>query len=317
MAYQKTTWVNDQAPALNATNLNKMEQGIYDAQYPDGGTSGQFLKKGSSGPEWGNVTDPVWGNITGDLADQTDLKNALDGKVDTSSVGVASGVASLDSGGKVPSAQLPSYVDDVLEYASVSAFPATGESGKIYVALDTNDSYRWSGSEYIKISNPVAFDNTPVQNSTNAVTSGGLYTRFGTVDADLATAETSPASTAHSEGDLILYNSILYRVTAAIAQGDTLTVGTNISATSVGDEVDSLKTALTGHTSDSTIHVTSADKTTWNGKQDALTFDSAPTASSTNPVTSGGVKTALDNQKYFYIDSDGYGCINYDLFQTA
>lgn len=53
--------------------------------------------------------------------------------------------------GKVPAAQLPSYVDDVVEYSSVSAFPATGEQGKIYVALDTNKCYRWSGTEYIAI----------------------------------------------------------------------------------------------------------------------------------------------------------------------
>lgn len=52
-------------------------------------------------------------------------------------------------GGKIPSSELPSYVDDVVEYASTAAFPATGESGKIYVATDTNTSYRWSGSTYI------------------------------------------------------------------------------------------------------------------------------------------------------------------------
>lgn len=54
--------------------------------------------------------------------------------------------------GKVPSSQLPSYVDDVLEYANLAAFPTTGESDKIYLALDTNFIYRWSGSIYIKIS---------------------------------------------------------------------------------------------------------------------------------------------------------------------
>lgn len=53
--------------------------------------------------------------------------------------------------GKVPASELPSYVDDVVEYASVSAFPATGESGKIYLALDMNRTYRWSGSEYIPV----------------------------------------------------------------------------------------------------------------------------------------------------------------------
>ena len=73
-------------------------------------------------------------------------------KISTSQKGVANGVASLDGTGKVPSAQLPSYVDDVLEYANLAAFPATGSTGIIYVALDTNKIYRWSGSTYIEIS---------------------------------------------------------------------------------------------------------------------------------------------------------------------
>lgn len=78
--------------------------------------------------------------------------SAADGKAQTALNGLA-GKADLVNG-KVPSSQLPSYVDDVLEYASRSAFPATGETGKIYVALDTNKTYRWSGSEYVEISNP-------------------------------------------------------------------------------------------------------------------------------------------------------------------
>lgn len=62
----------------------------------------------------------------------------------------ASKKADLENG-KVPSSQLPSYVDDVVEYASASLFPATGESGKIYLARDMNRTYRWSGSEYIPV----------------------------------------------------------------------------------------------------------------------------------------------------------------------
>lgn len=62
--------------------------------------------------------------------------------------------------GKVPASQLPSYVDDVLEYANLAAFPGTGESGKIYVALDTNKTYRWSGSAYVEISASLALGET-------------------------------------------------------------------------------------------------------------------------------------------------------------
>ena len=67
--------------------------------------------------------------------------------------GVPNGVAGLDNGGKVPASQLPSYVDDVEEYSDFAHFPVVGETGKIYVALDTNKTYRWSGSTYIEISN--------------------------------------------------------------------------------------------------------------------------------------------------------------------
>lgn len=66
-------------------------------------------------------------------------------------IGVSNGVASLDASGRVPAAQLPAFVDDVLEYASLSAFPATGESGKLYLALDTSMLYRWTGSTYAQI----------------------------------------------------------------------------------------------------------------------------------------------------------------------
>lgn len=59
-------------------------------------------------------------------------------------------------GGKIPSEQLPAYVDDVIEYANLAAFPGTGETGKIYVALDTNLTYRWSGSAYVEISKSLA-----------------------------------------------------------------------------------------------------------------------------------------------------------------
>ena len=82
------------------------------------------------------------------------------GAIPASQKGAASGVAELDSSGKVPTSQLPSYVDDVVEYASLSAFPATGEDGKIYIAEDTNLTYRWSGTQYVEISPSLALGET-------------------------------------------------------------------------------------------------------------------------------------------------------------
>ena len=69
--------------------------------------------------------------------------------------------------GKVPASQLPSYVDDVLEYADLAAFPATGESAKIYVALDTNKTYRWGGSVYVEISASPGSTDAVAEGSTN------------------------------------------------------------------------------------------------------------------------------------------------------
>ena len=90
-------------------------------------------------------------------------KAVVDGlatKLNTSLKGASNGLAELDSGGKVPTAQLPSYVDDVLEYPNIGALPATGSAGIIYVTLDDNKIYRWSGTAYTVISDTIALGET-------------------------------------------------------------------------------------------------------------------------------------------------------------
>lgn len=97
-------------------------------------------------------------------ADATTLQSAQayadNNKVDKTDIGVAGGVAELDDNGLILSSQLPSYVDDVLEYDSLGSFPASGEAGKIYVAKDSNLTYRWSGSGYVEISPSLALGET-------------------------------------------------------------------------------------------------------------------------------------------------------------
>ena len=78
----------------------------------------------------------------------TAVGTAIKGKIGSSEKGVANGVATLDGTGKIPSAQLPSYVDDVVEYANMASFPATGSAGILYIAIDTNKQYRWAGTTY-------------------------------------------------------------------------------------------------------------------------------------------------------------------------
>lgn len=101
------------------------------------------------GIDSGNISDSVL----------TEAKTYTDNKI-TELKGANGGLAELDANGRVPSSQLPSYVDDVLDYANLAGFPATGESGKIYIAQDTNKSYRWSGSTYVEISSSLALGET-------------------------------------------------------------------------------------------------------------------------------------------------------------
>ena len=103
----------------------------------------------------------------------------------TAQKGQPNGVAELDGNGKVPQAQLPSYVDDVLEYADLSGFPTTGETGKIYVAIDSNKTYRWSGSAYVEIS-----EGAVPNDGTLTVEGGSGLTGTGTFSADQSTPTT-------------------------------------------------------------------------------------------------------------------------------
>ena len=103
------------------------------------------------------------------LTSDINLSAADVSAIPASQKGTANGVAELDESGKVPSAQLPSYVDDVLEgYFSEGKFykesehttEMTGEAGKIYVDMATNKTYRWSGSAYAEISASLALGET-------------------------------------------------------------------------------------------------------------------------------------------------------------
>jgi hypothetical protein len=121
---------------------------------------------------------------TGDAYTKAETNELLDGKADLEN-------------GKVPASQLPSYVDDVLEYSSTSSFPATGESGKIYVATDTNKTYRWGGSAYVEISESLALGETASTaypgnkgkanaDAIAAIKDGTTIDSFGDVETELA-----------------------------------------------------------------------------------------------------------------------------------
>jgi hypothetical protein len=113
--------------------------------------------------------------------------------------GAANGVATLGGDGKVPSIQLPSYVDDVVEVANFAALPVTGETGKIYITLDNNKVYRWTGSIYVEIAANNAVwgaitgtlsNQTDLQNALNAKQNTITLTTTGTSGASTLVGST-------------------------------------------------------------------------------------------------------------------------------
>ena len=138
------------------------------------GDSAEVAVKGLAAAAYKGVDTAVTANST-NLITSGAVNSALGSYIMGNAKGAKGGIASLDEDGKVPSSQLPSYVDDVLEFAKLTSFPGTGETGKIYVALDTNKCYRWSGSTYIEISA------TEVPAATASIL-GGIKTGYTTND---------------------------------------------------------------------------------------------------------------------------------------
>ena len=129
------------------------------------------------------------GNTVYKVLDTTAVSSTVTSYLSTL-INVPNGLVGTDGDGKIAAAQLPSYVDDVLEFANVASFPATGESGKIYVDLTDDTSwYRWGGSAYIQIKGSPG--------STDAVAEGTLNLYFTIARAQAAvTSVTGNAGTA-------------------------------------------------------------------------------------------------------------------------
>jgi hypothetical protein len=132
------------------------------------------------------------------------LQTALDGKISTTERGVSGGIPTLDAFARIPASQLPSYVDDVLEYLTLSAFPATGETGKIYIAINQGTAanptrqYRWTGSVYAEIN--------PSPGTTDALTEGStnLYFNESRVRSTVLTGLSLASSAAVAATDNVL-----------------------------------------------------------------------------------------------------------------
>ena len=106
----------------------------------------------------------VQGDTSNTVKDVEDLANAAqataNAAIPATEKGANNGVATLDGTGKIPSAQLPASVDEIIEAESFDTLPEDGEESKIYVTLDDNKTYRWGGSSYVEISASVALGET-------------------------------------------------------------------------------------------------------------------------------------------------------------
>ena len=163
-AYHKTSHTTDSAGTITAifTQMNNSTNfGITGNQVEIGGCNLSTIQIVVPVDAAAASSSEVTINVGSDINYSVPTYSELTNYVPKSEKGAANGVASLDSTGKVPSSQLPSYVDDVIEgyyyngqfYTdSAHANLITPETGKIYVDLDTNKTYRWGGTTYVEIS---------------------------------------------------------------------------------------------------------------------------------------------------------------------
>ena len=207
------------------------------------------------------------------------------GAIDTSLKGANSGVAELDSTGKVPTTQLPSYVDDVEEYADYAALPSTGESGKIYITLDDNKTYRWSGSIYVVIGSSLA---------------------LGETDSTAYRGDRGAAAYAHSQniGATTTYTNNLYKVT--INSEGHVTAATAVQKSDITDlgipgsdtTYESKEASQSG--TDVSL-VTTGEKYIWNNKTDNTgTVTQVSTGAGLTGgdiTTSGTIKAKLKSER--------------------
>ncbi|WP_051504155.1 hypothetical protein [Sphingomonas jaspsi] len=132
------------------------------------------------------------------------LEATVNGKIDSSLIGVPNGLLLTDATNKIPASYLPSYVDDVLEYANSAAFPAVGEAGKIYISLNDSHMWRWSGSAYFDMTAAASGGTTATSTDSLAEGATNLYFTVGRVRATALTAIDVATTGAVSATDTVL-----------------------------------------------------------------------------------------------------------------
>ena len=123
---------------LTATDVGATTQGYVDTEITTLQTTLQTSINTKANTSYVDTQDGLLQTLINTKADAASVTQSLSTKADL-------------VGGVIPSNQLPSFVDDVLEYADLASFPVTGEASKIYIAVDTNKTYRWSSTQYVEI----------------------------------------------------------------------------------------------------------------------------------------------------------------------
>lgn len=219
----------------------------------------------------------------------------ISGKLNTSLKGAKNGLAELDANGKVPTSQLPSYVDDVIEANGTTNFPSTGETGKIYVDISTNKTYRWSGTTYTEISASLALGTTSstafrgdygnsayahAVTNKGAAFASGLYkittNAEGHVTAATAVAKSDITGLGIPASDTNTHRPIQVNGTEVLGNNTTalnLKAGSNVTVTN----------------SSGTVTIAATDTNTWRPVSDSVS-----STSSSDAASSKAVKTAYD-----------------------
>ena len=207
--------------------------------------------------------------------------------------------------------QLQGYVSDASDSASDAAQSATAAEGYKNTAGQKASDAAASEANALQYKNAAeGYKNTASQKASDAAASETAASGSATAAGNSAIlAESYARGGTGTRAGEDTDNALYYKNQAQQIVGGDYATQTDVSnavsthnesvsahsdiRTALGNKADA--SVLTTHTGNGDIHVTAAQKTAWSAKQNALTFDAAPTANSANPVTSGGVYTAIQS----------------------
>lgn len=253
-----------------------------------------------------SIPIPNIGNqITYDIGRLRDALNAVDNylNIHTTNIatkessvnkGAANGYAPLGADSKVPAANLPSYVDDVLEAANLAALPATGEVGKIYVTIDNNKIFRWSGSVYIEVSPTVGNSDSATKLATArtiAATGDATYS----VSFDGSANVTAAITLANSGVTAGTVNSTATALTPITVNAKGLVTGTGapVTITPAFSSITATPTTIAGYGITNAYTKTEVDTAITNGAPSFTTLTGKPTTLLGYGITDATTSTAF------------------------